>query len=353
MSICQILFENTINFALLRSISKSEWTKSDVETVVLSGKHDDIIPIMHCIPEELLTEDIWVIAVAKYPDLFVSILPCEFSTHEFYLRVVTQAHFIPTNLAHIPMEARTPQLCEAFIRRAISLSPDGNMKWAEVMSLIPSESQTKQIIELVVCSPKSRYSFKSISNQTKELCIRYLKWHPTWISDIREQTIELCVIALENVSYYPQYRDVINGIKIRIDPIYYLQMIQRYPISVGYIGIQNNNYYSLVIRQAKLSDVGTILSHIRIQTPTVCLAAYDRDANCVNVVDGTAVTRTLMRIVIARRMLALHAVGLSVALMTEIYAPLQATLFPLKPYLFYRRLSSVQLWDLFALCKRL
>jgi len=85
-----------------------------------------------------------------------------------------------------------------------------------------------------------------------------------------------------------------------------------------------------------------------IKTYDFYLQAYDLDRKSISVIRSTEIRRWLMRTVISRNALSLLEVGLSTALLTEIYDSLQQYLFPVKACCEERRLSPAPLWKILA-----
>jgi len=318
--------ELSVNFDQLPRLA-SEWTLADALIFARFSARDGVTP-MERIPVELQTSQVWAVAFARHPELYHNTIPSDIATYDFYLRAC-DTHFRTSNLEFIPDEMRTPQLyltCARSLEKRRGL--DGRCNF---LALVPARCQSSELVNLVIKEDPENLEF--VANQTIELCETVLTEDPHYIWMIRDQTPELCKFAITkaietNKNYY--FRQTIQSIRLQHEP-----------------------FYISVLKSLDWEFAEDFLRYSNVQTRAVCMVAYDLDDDCIGVIRSPEIRRWLMRVVITRNVLPMLGVGLSTALLTEIYDPLQDYLFPMDASRYTEvKLSPILLWNLLTFIKR-
>jgi len=321
------LWKGGESFDFLRPIPESEWTEADAIVVARSDQRGDELP-MQLIPAKLKTRQVWLSAFVKNPQWYESDIPDDIATYDFYLEACLQK---PSLHKYVPTELYTTQLALTCIQK---IKYDGHRHMIDLdgfLKFVPAECQTSEMIERLTTYQQSNFEY--VANQSVELCKAVLAKQPHVISEIREQTPELCVFAIESAMNKSTRYDVYSGV-------------------IRAIRTQDERFYIHVLERLGRKCAFEFLRYSPVQTKAICLAAYDLDNVCVNVIRSLDIRRWLMRTVIARKALPLLKVGLSASLLTEVYGPLQEVFFPVERCFSERKLSPLHLWNLLVCVKR-
>jgi len=217
----------------------------------------------------------------------------------------------------------------------------------DVLQHVPHEFQTEELI-LAALEMQGGASLAVAAIQTRNICMAAVGTAPTIISCVKDQTLEICKMAILTAAATDdvrELRDVVLAIRNHSTEVC-IGVLRYWPNGLEYLRNHSLEVCLKAIELATPPGVPQVLKDIREQTLEVCLAAHRKMRSSYQSIRDPALRRQVVRLVLAHALIPLRGVDLSASLLTEVGDCLTGKKFP--PILWEdpQLLTPMQMWAL-------
>ena len=340
------------SFEELQSIPDHEWTEALAHAVANTNDWRNMVsnhPIL-AVPERFRTPQLLLEATIATPWIIrvQRIIPPHIVTSEFCLKLV-KANC--SALVNIPDNLRTTEICRAAIR---PLSYE--TQFHNLLIWVPAAAQTEDLVCEIIPTIASGYAILCyVATQTERICILAVTKRPREIEFVKNQTWSVCeaalTSALASTTPYDAVTDTLVAIRehtlqVGLKALEYGKDIVPY--------LRNPSDELCLAAMEKIPHAAAdVLLIIDNQTVAVCMAAYRHQPCSFCHINVKEIKRSVARLVIADKFMAIQDIGLSTLAMVNICEQLllSGQFVLIMSGLPYHPFTWSQLWNLAALIK--